>query len=396
MQSRFSGASVSIIDEDASFHKGLRSALRRSGWQMHSHQNFAEFMHDELSLKSQVIVLSAACFNEQCQDWLQSREALIPAQVCLLVLENDNQAELAERNDTIRAATHKSSGYKAIGREIENLLAWKNLAKLNPQQQGALLGAGASSHQAYIKFIGGLLELADPHSQGHGARVAKCAKFIATRCKCSNAEVHAAYNAGLLHRIGRLGLPQEAMRRNLNQLDEVENLLFKQHAHMAATLLSELPDMELVVPAIRNHREYLDGSGFPQGLKAADIGVLAQILGLAVDFENYRNGFFDGEVRSATQAFEKMSEFQGARYHPGLLKHLSKWVEQENNKEDRALVRTVVTEELLPGMELAIDLKTPSGFVLLKKQSLIDSMSIFRIQQLEHELGVRISAKVYA
>jgi putative two-component system response regulator len=82
---------------------------------------------------------------------------------------------------------------------------------------------------------------------------------------------------GVLHDIGKLGIPDSILLKNGPLTDE-EWVLMRQHTVIGARLCSGLNSMKLTVPIIRHHHERWDGSGYPDGLKGEEIPYLARIF----------------------------------------------------------------------------------------------------------------------
>lgn len=95
--------------------------------------------------------------------------------------------------------------------------------------------------------------------------------------RLSPEELQALHNAGVLHDIGNLSIPDNILLKP-GPLTEEEWLIMRSHTVIGAQLCSDLKDMALTVPIIRSHHERWDGSGYPDGLKGEAIPFLARVF----------------------------------------------------------------------------------------------------------------------
>ncbi|MBT5019104.1 HD domain-containing protein [Planctomicrobium sp.] len=119
---------------------------------------------------------------------------------------------------------------------------------------------------------------------GHSVRVAKIAKKLAQEMNLSVEECDDVHLAGLLHDVGKIGLP-EHIHLNQGELAAEELELLKQHPVIGFELLEQLEQMTHVLPGILHHHESLDGSGYPAGLVGDNIPLSARIIAVADAFD---------------------------------------------------------------------------------------------------------------
>lgn len=115
----------------------------------------------------------------------------------------------------------------------------------------------------------------------HLKQVAEYAKEIALRKGLDQKMCMNAYNAGLLHEIGMVGIPDELIKKDT--LSEEEYDLFKTYVDKSYEIVSMLrtSSTESIAEAVHYHRENYDGSGYPKGLKGSEIPLLARIIMVA-------------------------------------------------------------------------------------------------------------------
>lgn len=121
------------------------------------------------------------------------------------------------------------------------------------------------------------LELYDRYTGGHSEQVANLSALIAKDMGLSNAEIRTIYWAGIVHDIGKIGLP-EAILNKKGKLTKEEYELVKNHSIYGYNILSQSDGLKDIATIVKHHHEWWNGKGYPDGLKGPDIPRLAQIL----------------------------------------------------------------------------------------------------------------------
>jgi HD-GYP domain-containing protein (c-di-GMP phosphodiesterase class II) len=145
------------------------------------------------------------------------------------------------------------------------------------------------------------IEAKDAYTHGHTERVTKYSIAIARQMEL-NGSYHFPpkffenlYIAGLLHDIGKIGVPETILCKK-SILTEEEYEIMKTHTTRGAEILKPLTEFEQCVDGVKYHHERYDGTGYPDGLKGEDIPMIAAIIGVADTFDavttdrSYRKG----------------------------------------------------------------------------------------------------------
>jgi len=146
------------------------------------------------------------------------------------------------------------------------------------------------------------LGVKDREARAHNLRVARLCVHIGRQMSMSAAELRILARAGLMHDIGKLGIPDAVLAKHA-PLSESEWQLMRTHPEMGLTLLDQAGQSSREVLAVLYHHERLDGSGYPYGLKAEAIPVEARIVAVADTYDAltsdrpYRNACSDAEAR---------------------------------------------------------------------------------------------------
>ena len=128
------------------------------------------------------------------------------------------------------------------------------------------------------------LEAKDPYTRGHSERVAALSRRVASALGLAPAVVDVVGQAGLLHDIGKIGVP-EAILRKPGPLSLDEWQIMRAHPVIGAQIVAPFEFFEGAARAIRHHHERWDGSGYPDGLARQAIPLEARIVAVADVFD---------------------------------------------------------------------------------------------------------------
>ena len=121
------------------------------------------------------------------------------------------------------------------------------------------------------------IDAKDPYTCGHSERVALLSKKLVELMGLSGMEAERIYLCGLLHDIGKIGVP-EAVLQKPDKLTVYEFELVKQHPVIGAKIIRGIQEMEDLIPGVLHHHERMDGEGYPDGLKGEEIPFQARVL----------------------------------------------------------------------------------------------------------------------
>jgi putative nucleotidyltransferase with HDIG domain len=124
----------------------------------------------------------------------------------------------------------------------------------------------------------------DTYTCGHSERVALLSRHLAQEAKLSEYEVERVYMAGLLHDVGKIGVP-EAVLQKTGRLTPEEFEQIKKHPEIGAKILQDIKQIRDIIPGVLHHHERYDGKGYPGGLAGEDIPLMGRIICLADCFD---------------------------------------------------------------------------------------------------------------
>lgn len=131
-----------------------------------------------------------------------------------------------------------------------------------------------------MKTLAGTIDAKDKYTNGHSVRVAEYSKMIAARMNLSEQEQEDIYYIGLLHDIGKIGIPDEIINKT-SKLTEEEYAVIKTHPVIGSEILEKMSELPVIAIGARWHHERYDGKGYPDGLVGENIPLVARIIGVA-------------------------------------------------------------------------------------------------------------------
>lgn len=135
-----------------------------------------------------------------------------------------------------------------------------------------------------VMTLSGAVDAKDPYTNGHSRRVAEYAREIALRYGYSPERAQNIYLIGLLHDIGKIGIPDTIINKP-DRLSDEEYELTRRHPEMGCRILENIPDFPELAIGAHWHHERFDGKGYPDGLAGADIPEEARIIAVADTYD---------------------------------------------------------------------------------------------------------------
>jgi putative nucleotidyltransferase with HDIG domain len=146
-----------------------------------------------------------------------------------------------------------------------------------------LAAANERLRRASLSFATALvatLDARDQYTAGHSAAVAIYAKDIAQRMGLPSDQVELVHLCGLVHDIGKIGLPSGLLEKP-GPLTLEERRQMEQHSEIGERILRNVEDYSEIADIVRSHHERIDGMGYPDGIHGDEIPLLARIIGVA-------------------------------------------------------------------------------------------------------------------
>ena len=164
-----------------------------------------------------------------------------------------------------------------------------------------------------IRAMVSSIDAKDPYTCGHSERVAMIAKRIALQMGLPNEDVERIHLAGLLHDIGKIGVPERILlKKGRLEPDEFEEM--KAHPTIGARILAGVRELEDVMPGVLHHHERLDGRGYPKGLDRTAMPLDSRIIGLADSLDAMTSNRVYRRALSAEKAEQEIRRCTGTQF----------------------------------------------------------------------------------
>ena len=183
------------------------------------------------------------------------------------------------------------------------------------------------------------IDAKDEYSHGHSLRVAGYAQQIARRMGWEEEECRKVYYAGLLHDVGKIGMP-DAIIRKKSGLTTHEYEEVKLHPVLGSQILSSIRDFPFIGIGARYHHERYDGTGYPDGLKGEEIPVIARIISVADTYDtlsstrSYRRAMPQEVVR------EEIARGAGTQFDPDIAAVMLQMIDEDSRYTMREQEKT--------------------------------------------------------
>jgi diguanylate cyclase (GGDEF)-like protein len=158
----------------------------------------------------------------------------------------------------------------------------------------------------------------DRYTKRHSEDVARYAVFLARRMGLEPEMLRTIHLAGLLHDIGKIGIPDVILRKP-SKLTAEEYGMFQQHVALGDSIVRDVPNVELVRAGIRHHHERWDGGGYLEGLEGDAIPLIGRVLAVADAFSAMTTTRPYRKALPITEALKRLGDAAGTQLQEELV-----------------------------------------------------------------------------
>ncbi len=174
----------------------------------------------------------------------------------------------------------------------------------------------------------------DTYTRGHSFRVAKYSKEIARRLGKTEDEQSAIYMSGLLHDLGKIGIPDTIINKPTKLTDE-EYQLIQNHPVVGSEILEKITEMPGLYIGARWHHERFDGKGYPDGLKGEEIPLTARIIGVADSYDTMSSNRSYRKVLPQELVRKEISDGKGSQFDPVVADVMLQMIDEDSDYDMR-------------------------------------------------------------
>lgn len=308
-------------------------------------------------------------------------------ELLLAVREGLERARLRQENRRLLALT------QAHNEQLERRVAARTseLSQVNAMLEQAFADL-RENFLLSVKVFAGLMELRDAGQAGYSERVGQLARRLAAAVNLSPTEQDDCYAAGLLHEVGKIGLPDTLLRKPVSMMRGEDLSLYRRYPLLGEAALMPLSSLRSAARLVRSHQERLDGLGFPDGLGGDELPLAAQVVGIAAAYEGLQAGRLSERPHDAARARAVIRGTAGTHFSTALVDAFERLLSAAPAPAPSDL--ELQAADLKPGMVMAQDLLSPQGTLLLAAGFVFDNGVINTIRDLVAREGLGIVFRI--
>lgn len=173
------------------------------------------------------------------------------------------------------------------------------------------------AHLHSIYALAATIDAKDHYTYGHSENVARYAVMLGKEAGFSKEKISIVKSAGLLHDIGKIGIPEYILSKQSRLTDE-EYEIIKKHVDISVTIIKHIPSLTEVIPAILGHHEKFDGTGYPRGLKGENIPIEGICLCIVDAFDAMTTDRPYRKAYTIEEAIAELSKMANKQFDPVL------------------------------------------------------------------------------
>jgi len=240
-----------------------------------------------------------------------------------------------------------------------------------------------SSYDSFVLVFSNIINARKSLQKAESRLVAELSRKMAIALKLKPDNVQNIYYAALLHQVGKMSLPDKLLTQSEDQMNESDLATYQQYSHVGETSLATIKGFEKTALLIRNHTEYFDGSGFPDGLIGNKARSGARIIRTVRDYLGLQTGIMSEKKYTAGEAFQFIKKLSNKKYDPIIVKCLDYYRGEYDLSSLYGDEMEVGSRSLLSGMMLTRDLVNSRGLLLMSKGHVFNDPIITKIIAME-------------
>lgn len=162
------------------------------------------------------------------------------------------------------------------------------------------------------------IDAKDQNTNGHSERVAIYSAEIAKRMGMSDEEQEQIYYMGMLHDIGKIGIP-DAILKKPGKLTEEEMRIIRNHPTIGGEILKDFTAIQGISDGARYHHERYDGNGYNEGLKGEEIPLAARIICVADSYDTMSSKRVYKELHEENYILSELDQCSGKQFDPEIV-----------------------------------------------------------------------------
>ncbi|MGQ9631465.1 MAG: HD-GYP domain-containing protein [bacterium] len=248
----------------------------------------------------------------------------------------------------------------------------KELFKLNEELKENFLNT--------IRAFAGLVELRDAYVGSHNKRVAAASLYVAERLRLPDDERLNIEISAMLHDIGKVGIPDSILHKDVDRLSEEELKVYRSHPVLGQASVQVVDGLRKVAQIIRAHHERYDGTGYPDGLSGDGIPLGARIIAVADFYDRGVNRKTSKSFSAREEVVQQLVGEKGQAFDPSVVDVFLEFIRASEARTKKLTERAISLEELKEGMVVSRDVYSSKGILLVSKDETLKRAHIEKIR----------------
>jgi integral membrane sensor domain MASE1 len=210
--------------------------------------------------------------------------------------------------------------------DYENMKSFQSIMN-NSYQTRYLMSKNNTLRDDIVLSLIRTLELYDQYTGGHSEDVAYLSLEIAKRLGISEEEQYKIFWAGLVHDIGKVGIPSDILNKpGRLSLEEYEQV--KYHPVFGYDILRKSPDLQEIALLVKHHHEWWNGAGYPDGIKEKEIPLGAQIIQVSDSVSSMATKRPYTVIKTSNEILSELKLYRGSQFSPDICDEMIKYIEE--------------------------------------------------------------------
>jgi putative nucleotidyltransferase with HDIG domain len=206
-----------------------------------------------------------------------------------------------------------------------------------------------------VYALAAAVDAKDHYTHGHSTTVMKYSTKMAEAMKLPAEEIENIKYAGLLHDIGKIGISENIINKPA-KLTKEEYAVVKMHPQMGANIISKIDALKKLAPLVVGHHEWVNGSGYPSGLRGDEIPLGARIISIADAYSTMTSNRPYRAAMGMQESIKELEKFGGTQFDAKIVSIFATILRNEE-KEDKAKKETPAVEDKKDKKRLRVTLE---------------------------------------
>ena len=297
--------------------------------------------------------------------------------------------QLEHENRQLQALTEQQNKQlKTLNNSLEEKVTERTAQLVASQKRlKSAYDSLTEGYRATVRVFAGLVQHRMRESADASQRMSRLVMRLAQQLGLEAADIKQLHYAWMLRNVGKASFDDDLIHTPYVLLEPDAQRQFHKHPLLAHASILTIRPLDIAASLIRQHKEYLDGSGYPRQRKGDEIDSRAQILCVVNDYHELVSGLLLKRPLVSEEALDYLKEHAGTRYRQDAVDALAVLLPLMSLEGEAQIDGTVTTAEMEAGMVLSRDLVNEHGILLLTRGFKLDAVAMQRIRELEANLG---------